>query len=645
MSVSEATRRRKMWAIQHHPDKGGNTESFQRIQGCWVTLMAHLNPIPPLPNSPNQYPNLPSIWWERLLRVGILREGISFDEASNRWARWASDHQGSGGDPILFGYMETSWGDYVEWYGKQTQPQPQPQPQPAHNNQNNYMNVNERPTTRAKTPPRSPKRATVNTNPLRRSRRTRREPDWLNRRRPTATPLRVQKGEIGKKKATKRSQRALAHLEAAAQAINAAANTGGADATANLEVAQANLSRAAEEAAREGEELNLHVEVAQQAVEAAIIAPNVAAAVHAIVVANAHINEAAAEPLRRSTRTRREPDWLNRRRPTAAPLRVQKGEIGKKKATKRSQRALAHLEAAAQAINAAANTGGADATANLEVAQVNLSRAAEEAAREGVELNPHVEVAQQAVEAAIGAPNEAVARDATDIANVHINEATGPHRRSTRTRREPDWLNRRRPTAIPLRVQKGEIGKKKATKRSQRALAHLEAAAQAINAAANTGGDDAIANLEVAQVNFSRAAEEAAREGVELNPHVEVAQQAVEAAIGAPNEAVARNATDIANVHINEAKGPLRRSTRTRREPDWLNRRRPTAAPLRVQKGEIGKKKATKRSQRALAHLEAAAQAINAAANTGGADATANLEVAQANLSRAAEEAAREVLN
>jgi hypothetical protein len=132
--------------------------------------------------------------------------------------------------------------------------------------------------------------------------------------------------------------------------------------------------------------LNPHVEVAQQAVEVTIIAPNVAATVHAIVVANAHINEAAAEPLRRSTRTRREPYWLNRRRPTATPLRVQKGEIGKKKATKRSQRALAHLEAAAQAINAATNTGGADATANLEVAHAHLGRATE-----GLELNPHVE--------------------------------------------------------------------------------------------------------------------------------------------------------------------------------------------------------------------------------------------------------------
>jgi hypothetical protein len=361
MSLHEASRHYKQWALQKHPDKGGNEESFKRIKTCWEMLKGLFEPPrAPSPNSPNRYPNLPSIWWERLMQRGIIEEGISFEEASSRWARWASDHQGRGGDPILFGYMSTSWDDYVEWYRSQIPSQPHPQPQPEPEPQNN-MNVNDRTPTRVKTTS-SPGRSTRAT----RRKEYKRGADW---------------NEIGRTKRSTRAKRqpdyfngrasTQAHVQAAAQAINAAANTGGAKAIAALEVAQANLNRAAEDAAGEGVELNPHVEVAQEAVLAAINAPNGAAAAHAMEVASAHINEAVAAPLRRSTRATRQPDWLNGRRsqPKAQARREARRFEPYKKPAKKSRGARSHEEAAAQAIDAAANTGGANATAALEVAQ------------------------------------------------------------------------------------------------------------------------------------------------------------------------------------------------------------------------------------------------------------------------------------
>jgi hypothetical protein len=146
-----------------------------------------------------------------------------------------------------------------------------------------------------------------------------------------------------------------------------------------------------------------------------------------------------------------------------------------------------------------------------------------------------VELAAQAVKAAIKAPNQVAAANAMEIANAHINKAVAPFRRSTRATREPDWLNGRRPIASSSRVQKGN-GEKKATRRSRGALAHVEAAAQAINAAANMRGADVAQNLEVAHAHLGWAAEVAGEEV----PHVELAAQAVEAAIKAPNQVVAR---------------------------------------------------------------------------------------------------------
>jgi hypothetical protein len=421
--------------------------------------------------------------------------------------------------------------------------------------------------------------------PLRRSTRATSDPDWLHG---------VQNGRIGKKKSTKRGKGVRSHVEAAAEAITAAANTRDANAAAALEVAQVNLAQAAEEAAKEGVELNPHVEAAQETVEAAINAPNEAVAANAIETAEVHINEAAAKPLRRSSRVGERPDYRNT----------------KPRATRKSKDALAHVEAAAQAITAAATTGGAGATANLEVAQDHLTQATEKADGEGVELNPHVEVAQHAVEAAIRAPNVAAAVHATEVANAHINEAL---RRSSRIRKQANYSN-------------GRQSQSSAAKKSKGALAHLEAAAQAVNVA-NTRGVDAAAALEVAHVNLVQAAEEAAREGVELNPHVKAAQEAVEAAINAPNEAVAANAIKTAEVHINEAAAkPLRRSSRVGERPDYRNT----------------KPRATRKSKDALAHVEAAAQAITTAADTGGARATANLEFAQDHLTQATEKADRE---